>query len=125
MTKDRIGFIKCSLNSLAGDSITVGMTYVNEEGEVYIWLSNNQMNKLKKILKKNVFSLLKFHLDSLKRAFEGGEYNLESLNWSIIHQNGLVRYTEPSTISTSSWPTKKEKVDAMEMLFNKRIDNEE
>lgn len=115
---DKIGFIKHKINEFTSDSITFGMTYVNDENEVKIWFSKNKIKMIKKIINKENFKLLNNHIKNIK---EVTEYTIENLDISIKNKLSFCYYTELTEINTSSCETKQCKRSMIKELFKKHF----
>jgi hypothetical protein len=112
-----ISFISCRLSTYPEDSITVGMIFIDDEGKSSLRISENKMKIIKKILKKNTFSLFKSVVDAMVNRHQ--EFNLEIIDYLNKHQNGLMKVYPATKIALEHV---EDKENFFDNYFNKRVD---
>ena len=99
-------------NSWPEECVAVGMIFIDSEsGEIKVKLSEIKMKLARKVLpNKMIFN----HFKSYAKNFVKAPWTVNALDHSARHQNGLVKITRPSTISTD--------MDSFDLSFEKWLE---
>jgi hypothetical protein len=108
-----ISFISCQFDSITEDSITVGIFYINQDGKVKTFISNNKLKIIKKIIPNNLF---KFFTNYTKKL---DKHNLifSDICYLNRYQNGIIKVTKPTPIAIHT-------LEEITSFFEKLIDKQ-